>query len=74
MTSKNHDAVDQYFDCISECDLMDGDCHTQCVVDLKEHKPLQQTHETDPMSPLPKTGGGPKKVLKGYLSRLSQMF
>jgi len=33
------DAVDQYFVCISECSLDDGECVTQCVEVLK----VQQT-------------------------------
>ena len=32
---KNHDAMDDYFECITNCDIDDQSCHTDCVDDLK---------------------------------------
>jgi len=30
------DCTDQYFECVSECDLNDSECEEECVIDLKE--------------------------------------
>ena len=30
------DCTDQYFECVSECDVNDTECETVCVEDLKE--------------------------------------
>lgn len=30
------DAVEEYFECIVECDINDEDCTTQCLIELKE--------------------------------------
>ena len=30
------DCNDQYFECVSECDINDEECETECVTDLKE--------------------------------------
>ncbi len=34
--NKGEDCQDQYFECVSECDLNDTECETECVTDLKE--------------------------------------
>jgi len=30
------DCQDQYFECVSECDINDNECEESCVTDLKE--------------------------------------
>ena len=30
------DAVEEYFECLVECDLQDKECVEKCVVELKE--------------------------------------
>ena len=30
------DAVEEYFECITECDIHDSECHEVCLMDLKE--------------------------------------
>ena len=35
-TPKAEDCQDQYFECVSECDVNDAECETVCVEDLKE--------------------------------------
>ena len=30
------DCTDQYFECVSECDINDSECEESCVTDLKE--------------------------------------
>ena len=30
------DCTDQYFECVSECDINDTECETVCIEDLKE--------------------------------------
>lgn len=34
--NKGEDCQDQYFECVSECDINDTECETVCVEDLKE--------------------------------------
>ena len=36
LTKTNWDEVDEYFQCISECDLDDKECTTVCVQTLRE--------------------------------------
>ena len=31
------DKIDNYFECISSCDVSDGKCISQCVEILKDH-------------------------------------
>ena len=33
---KEEDCTDQYFECVSECDINDTECETVCVEELKE--------------------------------------
>ena len=35
-TQSQEDCTDQYFECVSECDINDTECETVCVEDLKE--------------------------------------
>ena len=35
-TPKEEDCTDQYFECVSECDINDTECETVCVEELKE--------------------------------------
>ena len=35
-TPKGEDCQDQYFECVSECDINDTECETVCIEDLKE--------------------------------------
>ena len=35
-TPKGEDCQDQYFECVSECDINDTDCEAECIEDLKE--------------------------------------
>ena len=35
-TPKAEDCQDQYFECVSECDINDTECETVCIEDLKE--------------------------------------
>ena len=35
-TPKGEDCQDQYFECVSECDINDTECDTVCIEDLKE--------------------------------------
>ena len=35
-TPKAEDCQDQYFECVSECDINDTDCEAECIEDLKE--------------------------------------
>ena len=32
------DPIDSYFECISSCDIKDGNCISMCVEILKEYK------------------------------------
>ena len=34
--NKGEDCQDQYFECVSECDINDTECETVCIEDLKE--------------------------------------
>ena len=36
MTRHTHDAMEEYFMCLTSCDLNDKECTTQCVEELKE--------------------------------------
>ncbi len=36
LINEKKDCTDQYFECVSECDINDTDCETDCVNDLKE--------------------------------------
>jgi len=35
---KNHDPVENYFECLSSCDISDGICISKCVELLKNHE------------------------------------
>ncbi len=35
---QNHDPVENYFECISSCDMRDGTCISRCVEILKEYE------------------------------------
>ncbi len=32
------DPIENYFECISSCDITDGNCISQCVEILKDHE------------------------------------
>ncbi len=34
---QNTDPVESYFECISSCDINDGNCITRCVEKLKQY-------------------------------------
>jgi len=36
--SLNIDPIDNYFECISSCDIADGKCISKCVEILKEYE------------------------------------
>ena len=37
MTEKKEDVLDEYFECLTECDLKDEECADECLIDLKEN-------------------------------------
>ena len=47
-TQSQEDCTDQYFECVSECDINDTECETVCVEDLKE---CDLPWEEDEMTP-----------------------
>ena len=36
LINEKKDCTDQYFECVSECDVNDTECETVCIEDLKE--------------------------------------
>jgi len=37
MTEKKEDVLDEYFECLTECDLADEECTDECLIELKEN-------------------------------------
>ena len=35
---KNSDSIESYFECITTCDIKDGNCISRCVEKLKQNK------------------------------------
>ncbi len=38
LNNLNVDQIDIYFECISSCDISDGQCISKCVEILKDHE------------------------------------